>query len=68
VTVDVVDLRAVVIVCGELVELNVSVRDGVGVVGVRFVDMLGRHRRRQGEPRRQNKADDDPAEWIRHAP
>ena len=62
VTVDMVDLRAVMIVRGELVRLNVSVRDSVGVVDVRFVDMLGRKDPRQGEPWRQNDADREPAE------
>ncbi len=67
VTVTVIELRAVVIMRSELVRLKMPVCDGVRVITVRFVHMLGRKGRRHGEPRRQNEADDEPAESMRHA-
>lgn len=66
VAVGVVDLRAVAMRRSELVRLNVPVRERARAVAIRFMQMLGRKRRRQGEPRRQNEADDEPAERMRH--
>lgn len=66
-TVTATELRAVVVMRSELVRLKMPVCDRVWVITVRFVHMLGRQRRRHGEPWRQNEADDEPAESMRHA-
>lgn len=67
VTVTVIDLRAVLIERGDVVRRQVPVRDCVRVIGIRFVHMLRRKRRRQREPGRQNEGDGNAAEPVRHA-
>lgn len=67
VTVTAIELRAVVIMRSEPVRLKMPVCDRVRVITVRFVHMLGRKRRRQGEKRRQDQSDDKPAGRMRHA-
>jgi hypothetical protein len=66
-TVTVIELRSVVVVHSELVRLQVSVRDRMRVAGVRFVEMLWRNRRRQGDKRRQNKTHEYSAQRRWHA-
>jgi hypothetical protein len=66
-TLTVIELRGLVIVRSELVCLEVSVRDGERVVGVRFVQMLWRKGCRQGDKRRQNETHKNPVQWMRHA-
>ena len=67
VTIAVIELRTAVIMRSELVRLEVSVRDAARVIGVRFVHMFGRKRRRQGQQGRQNDRDHEPAERMKHA-
>lgn len=65
-----IDLGAVVIMRSDLVRRDVSVGDGLRVIVVRFVDVLWRKGRRQGEPGHHAPDDDDDheaADWMRHA-
>jgi len=66
VAIGMIDRAAVVIVRRDLMRRDVSVRDGLRVIVVRFVDVFGRERRRQGEPGRHQQRDDASAESIRH--
>jgi len=68
VTVTVIELRGVVIMRSEHVRLKMPMCDRVRVITARFVHMLWRKRRRQGEKRRQDQSDDKPAGRARHAP
>lgn len=66
-TVTVIELRSVVVVHGDLVRLEVPVRDGMRMAGVRFVQMLWGKRCRQGDKGRQNETHGYPAERRWHA-
>jgi hypothetical protein len=57
----------VVVVRSELMRLEVSVRDGVRMAGVRLVQMRWREGSRQGDKRRQNETHEYPAQRMRHA-
>ena len=66
VAIAVIDLRSVGSHRSGVVKLSVSVRNAV-VILVRFVQMLGRQRCRQGDQRRQHSYDREPAESCEHA-
>jgi hypothetical protein len=65
-TVAVIEL-GVVVVRSELMRLEVSVRDGVRMAGVRLVQMRWREGSRQGDKRRQNETHENPVQRMRHA-